>query len=438
MAPFLSGGGYSSEALVFALELARHVPTLRIAQFAEPPSDSFIAGLGEARLRELERIAQRRAPRGARLLAICHSTPDAWVPSRFPGWDEVAPCPPRGAALAVGRTMYESDRLPADWVLRVNRLDEVWVPTAFNVDSFARAGVEPAKLRALAEPVDVDWFDAARHEPLPLAKFLGEGGAELVAQRPFVFLSVFKWEARKGWDVLLRAFLDEFGAARACAPEGDGQSASARAACTHRRVLLVLKTSAFHSTADIARTVREFAASLSSGGDGEGGGGGAAAATAAALALVRVVDRELSADELPRLYAAADAFVLPSRGEGWGRPHAEAMSMSLPTIATNWSGPTAFMHEANSYPVRIERLVPVATDDATIRAEGHLWAEPSVAHLRERMRQVVEDRADAVARGRRAREDMVAHFSPAAVGAAAREMLEALASRAPPRSRDEL
>lgn len=35
---------------------------------------------------------------------------------------------------------------------------------------------------------------------------------------------------------------------------------------------------------------------------------------------------------MPRLYKAADAFVLPSRGEGWGRPHVEAMSMALPVI----------------------------------------------------------------------------------------------------------
>ena len=28
-------------------------------------------------------------------------------------------------------------------------------------------------------------------------------------------------------------------------------------------------------------------------------------------------------------------------GEGWGRPHVEAMSMALPVIATNWSGSTA-------------------------------------------------------------------------------------------------
>lgn len=87
---------------------------------------------------------------------------------------------------------------------------------------------------------------------------------------------------------------------------------------------------------------------------------------------------------LPRFYAAANAFVLPSRGEGWGRPHVEvrhvghlqgllslvaaamlrggmclqvhlsdknaalplqAMSMGLPVIATNWSGPMAFLDE---------------------------------------------------------------------------------------------
>ena len=54
--------------------------------------------------------------------------------------------------------------------------------------------------------------------------------------------------------------------------------------------------------------------------------------------------------ELPSLYAAADAFVLPSRGEGWGRPVMEAMAMGLPTIATNWSGTTAFLGEATGYP----------------------------------------------------------------------------------------
>jgi glycosyltransferase involved in cell wall biosynthesis len=36
---------------------------------------------------------------------------------------------------------------------------------------------------------------------------------------------------------------------------------------------------------------------------------------------------------MPRLYAAADAFVLPTRGEGFGMPIMEAMSMVPPPLA---------------------------------------------------------------------------------------------------------
>ena len=51
---------------------------------------------------------------------------------------------------------------------------------------------------------------------------------------------------------------------------------------------------------------------------------------------MRVLTRHISQDELRGLYAAADAFVLPSRGEGWGRPHVEAMAMALPGADRHW------------------------------------------------------------------------------------------------------
>ncbi|KAJ1621952.1 hypothetical protein T492DRAFT_1065749 [Pavlovales sp. CCMP2436] len=409
MAPFLSGGGYSSEAISFVLELARLVPQLRIAQFAEPQSDAFVDGLSDAQYAALASIAQRPTAAGARTLAICHSTPDVWVPSRYPGWDETAPCPPPHAEIAVGRTMYESDRLPADWAARCSRMDETWVPTEFHRESFARSGVERAKLHVVGEPVDVELFDPARTTPLdlraatgrgPLASASGKGaaggGGEGRGGRPFVFLSVFKWEARKGWDVLLAAFLREFHA-----DEG---------------VELVLKTSRFHSDASIQQRVASFTREL---GLAEG-----------SAAPVHVLELELALSELPRLYRAVDAFVLPSRGEGWGRPHAEAMAMGLPAIATKWSGPTAFMDERNSFPVRVAALVPVQTDDAALRAEGHLWAQPDEAHLRAQMRFVYEHPELAAVRGRAARADMVARFSPRVVGEAVRERLRQLAAAA--------
>ena len=61
---------------------------------------------------------------------------------------------------------------------------------------------------------------------------------------------------------------------------------------------------------------------------------------------------------MPRLYAAADAYVMPSRGEGWGRPYMEAMAMGLPTIGSRWSGNLAFMHDGNAFLVdgEVKRL----------------------------------------------------------------------------------
>ena len=47
-----------------------------------------------------------------------------------------------------------------------------------------------------------------------------------------------------------------------------------------------------------------------------------------------MIEEFVGEDEMPALYAAADAFVLPSRGEGWGLPYMEAMAAGLPVIGT--------------------------------------------------------------------------------------------------------
>jgi hypothetical protein len=60
----------------------------------------------------------------------------------------------------------------------------------------------------------------------------------------------------------------------------------------------------------------------------------------------------LEQKDLPSVYKSMDAFVLPTRGEGWGRPIVEAMSMALPVLVTNFSGPTEFLTADNSYPVQ--------------------------------------------------------------------------------------
>jgi glycosyltransferase involved in cell wall biosynthesis len=57
---------------------------------------------------------------------------------------------------------------------------------------------------------------------------------------------------------------------------------------------------------------------------------------------VYVETAHIPQDELPAVYLGADVFVLPSRGEGWGRPHMEAMAMGRP--GTSASVLSALIH----------------------------------------------------------------------------------------------
>ena len=108
------------------------------------------------------------------------------------------------------------------------------------------------------------------------------------------------------------------------------------------------------------------------------------------LAAVELhVDESTSRGALAEMYRGADAFVLPTRGEGWGLPIAEAMASGLPVIATNFSGPTAFLTDDNSYPLRVARRLPGGQ------------AEPSVADVAQAMKRVRETPAEARRKGAR-------------------------------------
>jgi len=376
MAPILNPGGFSSEALSFATGLdseysaaaksagAAGGARLGIRQFAEQQDVAFQEGLARGTQELLRRLARAGSASSGWEVAVCHSTPDVWHQDGAFGWGRVQPCPPRATGFAIGRAMYETDRLPETWVSRLNKMDEVWVPSQFAVEQFVSSGVDPAKVVVIPEAVDTAMFDPSKHRPPASAD-----GA------PYRFLSVFKWERRKGWDVLLRAFFSEFSAEDA--------------------VMLIIKTQAFHSDADFESQVLEYVMEMGS--DAK-----------KPLARYSLVSEDLPLRDLPRLYAAADAFVLPSRGEGWGRPHVEAMSMGLPVIATNWSGSTEFMSDAYSLPLRIDGLRDVGEHGP----QGHKWAEPSVDHLRWLMRWAVEHREEAKALGSRAREAMVQSYAP--------------------------
>uniref|UniRef100_A0A6B2L6I8 Glycosyl transferase family 1 domain-containing protein n=1 Tax=Arcella intermedia TaxID=1963864 RepID=A0A6B2L6I8_9EUKA len=367
MAPFLSRSGYGSEAIDYVLGLEKVRPnSITIGHHGDSASETYFFGL-PPKVRETLILQANRPPYYP--ISICHSEPGAWHPSFWP----TARCPPDGSIFNIGRTMFETDRIPEGWESRCNQMDQIWVPTEFEREVFAKYGVDPSKLVVIPESVDVDFYNPDLYEAMDLP---GQ------ADTKFKFLSIFKWEERKGWSILIKAFIREFSL-----DEG---------------VVLYIKTHEYHgdgiSPEDQMNALiqQEIMSGLDK----------------SKLPKIYIMDQDVPTSAMPRLYKAVDAFVISSRGEGWGRPHVEAMAMGLPIIATNWSGPTEYMTPLNSYPLKIEPdLVPI-TQGAFV---NHFWAEPSLTHLRELLRHIVSNPQEAKEKGTQARSDMIHKYSPSIV-----------------------
>jgi glycosyltransferase involved in cell wall biosynthesis len=130
--------------------------------------------------------------------------------------------------------------------------------------------------------------------------------------------------------------------------------------------------------------------------------------------------------ELTALVTCSDCYVSLHRSEGFGLGIAEAMALGKPVIATHYSGPADFMNIENSYPVNYT-VVPIPRDYGPY-LEGFAWADPDLEQASALMREVVEDRADAQRRGRRAAADMAEHYAPERAGARIRRRLENIRS----------
>ena len=363
-APLRDPSGYADEArhFLFALDGAGMDVTAR----AIPWSDK-IAVLPAERERLLQKMLRRPAQAGS--VQVCHILAPYFQPNPH-------------ARANVGRTMFETDRLPDGWAQACNRMDAIWVPGAFNVETFAAAGVERDKLRVVPGAIDLAPYD-------PTCAPLRIDGA-----RGFNFLSVFDWTLRKGWDVLIRAFVEEFD--------------------QDEDVSLILKThsSLGYSTEQMLDFLVDYVTH-------------ALGRDPNRIPDVVLQNANVPDARMPNLYRAADCYVMPSRGEGWGRPYMEAMAMGLPVIAAGWSGQTAFLDATNSYVLDYEIVdVPEPAWRETPTYQGHRWAEPSCAHLRHLLRRAFEDRDEGKQLGQQARAHLEAHFTYAPVAAIVAAELE--------------
>jgi glycosyltransferase involved in cell wall biosynthesis len=338
-----SGSG-AEENRAVALRLSRNGFVVQLA-----PRDQLepCNGLAQSERRELERLTRQRVELAQSALYQVGS-PDDWNLDFY-------------GACRIGRTAFAADRLPNGWATRCNEMDEVWVPNRFCEETFAASGVSEEKLRVVHTGVDTQRFRPGL-PPLNLS-----------CDRKFRFLSITDLHPRRGTDVLLRAYLEEFNAKEDVA-----------------LILLVFARpdAQVCPEAELAFFIeRELGFKLED------------------SVEVIVLDGPITPAEFPRLYASADALVTVSRAAACGRSALQALASELPVIATNWGGPLEFLNASNSLLVDSEGLVTTSAEQEPFA--GLQWAAPSVEHLRQLLRQVVSDQESTRLRAQQGRRDAV-------------------------------
>ncbi|MGD0058527.1 MAG: glycosyltransferase [Verrucomicrobiia bacterium] len=275
-------------------------------------------------------------------VTVRHAWPPNWQRPKSGYWVLIQP--------------WEYGSLPLDWVSRLSGVAEIWVPSEYVRRVYVDSGVAPGKVHVVPNGIDPERFRPGV-TPLPLA-----------TSKTFKFLFVGGTIHRKGPDLLLKAFTENFTAAD--------------------DVCLVIKDFGGESVY-AGQTLQEQIQ--------------AAQARPGAPEIVYLTD-ELAADAMPGLYAACDCLVHPYRGEGFALPVLEAMACGLPVIVTAGGATDDFATEDRAYPISASRQrIGYRVGPFRLARPGWLL-EPSFDELKQRMGWVFEHRDEARTKGQRASE----------------------------------
>jgi FkbM family methyltransferase len=122
------------------------------------------------------------------------------------------------------------------------------------------------------------------------------------------------------------------------------------------------------------------------------------------VAEIIMINNDIDDTEMLELYRGADAVVLPTRGEGFNLPAAEAMAAGVPLIVTDHGGHLDFCTAEEARLVK-SHFTP---SHSHLTSAGSVWAEPDpddlVAALREIFNDITMGGRKCAARAQRARE----------------------------------
>jgi glycosyltransferase involved in cell wall biosynthesis len=258
--------------------------------------------------------------------------------------------------------LWETDDLPKHWRGLLVRYRHVLVASDFNRRVFQRYHPSVHKIGLGVEPDHMNPW----------------GGAYRFSDRK-TFLSVFRDQYRKAFDVTVKAWI-ESGLWRdnceliAYSPNLDPQRYMSGPGET-------LRTADFISVLDRDHKVR----------------------------FVKP-NREFAFPELSKIYRAADFFVLNSRSEGFGLPVVEAMACGVPCIIPNYSSTEEFVTAEGCIAIDGK---PVLADysDKGFRDVGYWW-EPDPAALSNAFKRAASlSESERTSMGEMGRQHVLSHFT---------------------------
>ena len=273
----------------------------------------------------------------------------------------------------IGRVFWETDKLPLDFALNVQKCDEIWTGAKFNEQAIKNAGVTKP-IYIIPEAIDTG---VTRDDFKPYA---------IPNKDDFKFYSIFEWTERKNPMALLEAFWLEF--------END------------EHVSLTIKTYVDNFTPnkkeELNQNIKRIKKRL-------------ALNKYAPVYLYRnLMDR----NQIYRFHATFDCFVSTHRGEGWGIPQMEALLMGNPIISTNLGGIHEYLEnnkEALLLPYEMIQIVENSRNQQWYTRDQK-WGDVKIPEAREAMRWVFNNRNLAKEMGLAGRKKVIENFSFKIIG----------------------
>jgi glycosyltransferase involved in cell wall biosynthesis len=213
----------------------------------------------------------------------------------------------------------------------------LWVPSQWGKEVLINNGIDEAMIDVVPEGVDANQY----HPYL-------RGSIDKTGE-PFRFLSIGKFEERKGYRELLEAFKLAFDNS----PE----------------VELVIKADYFLDPENKKQQCMNLINEVG-------------------LTNVKLIWGELTTVQLFELYNFADVYVTATRAEGWGLPIIEAAATGLPIIAPFYSGHTEFLKHIESSVSKVDYQLDKIDDPEFMRywpaIDGNYgsWAKVNIDDLK--------------------------------------------------------